>query len=97
MSGGSLDYVYQRVDDAADAIGRRADTPLQHAFAVHLKKVATALHELEWVWSCDTSPGDEIDAIKAVVDKEQVLSVAIARADEARRQLVEVIKMAKTP
>ena len=33
MSGGSLDYVYGRLNDAVREIKRRATTPLQKAFA----------------------------------------------------------------
>ena len=36
MSGGSLDYVCYKVDDAIDTIEKRATTVLQKAFAKHL-------------------------------------------------------------
>ena len=82
MSGGSLDYVYRFVRDAADSI--RADCcrvpddvdghPMDPnrkrrllAFASHLELVASALHDVEWVMSGDTSPGDELAAIDAAL------------------------------
>ena len=42
MSGGSLDYAYEKVNDAADAVRRRAETSLHRAFAKHLDRVSAA-------------------------------------------------------
>lgn len=75
MSGGSLDYVYQKVMDAADEIDVRKDiTVLQKQFATHLRLVAIALHDLEWVYSDDYSPGDEVPAITRVLLRDSVQS-----------------------
>lgn len=70
MSGGSLDYVYYKVEEAASEVSRRAETPLQKAFAKHLESVAKALHDLEWMWSGDTSEGSEVKAIKECLGKQ---------------------------
>ena len=43
------------------------DTPLRRAFSHHLVKVAAALKAIEWVDSGDWVPGDEDDAILAVL------------------------------
>lgn len=59
MSGGSLDYVYIRVAEAADTVERRATTPLHRAFSAHLRQVAEALREMEWVLSGDSAEGSE--------------------------------------
>ena len=67
MSGGSLDYVYRNVADAAKNILERSQNPLHRAFAKHLIKVSKALHDLEWVYSGDCSEPDEEDAICAVL------------------------------
>ena len=66
MSGGSLDYVYRKVADAAQTILSRPRNPLHLAFARHLIKVSKALHDLEWVYSGDYSEPDEEEAIRAV-------------------------------
>lgn len=95
MSGGSLEYIYNRVGDAAESISNRSDSPLHRAFAVHLHKVATALHELEWVFSFDKSPGDEDAAIRACLPADAELRQAIADAEKARDELVRVIEDAK--
>ena len=80
MSGGSLDYVCYKLDDAIEVIERRATTVLQTAFAVHLKDVSKALHDLEWVFSGDYSDGDEVEALRKVVNKEMELDAATKQA-----------------
>jgi len=65
MSGGSLDYVYSKVEDAARAV--RGLSPLHRAFAEHLMLVAKALHDCEWVISCDYGTGDDEAAIRKVI------------------------------
>lgn len=67
MSGGSLDYFYFRVQEIADEIRQRAETPLQLAFVKHLEDVATALHDIEWVFSGDYGEGREEEAINKVL------------------------------
>lgn len=80
MSGGSLDYVSCKVEDAADTIDGRSrydrDTPaerrvlrVRRAFARHLRLVAKALHEVEWSMSGDTGFGDDIPSIEAAMGK----------------------------
>jgi hypothetical protein len=91
MSGGSLDYACHRVRDMADAVEAQATTPLHRAFADHLRKVETALHDLEWVWSGDTMPGDETAALRAVVSPGAVLSRALSDAVKARDELTAAI------
>ena len=83
MSGGSLDYVYGKVDDAAEIIMERASTPLQRAFASHLKRTARALKSLEWVYSSDKSPGAEEADIRAVVSPAEILASAAVGLREA--------------
>lgn len=91
MSGGSLDYVFYKLDDAIEVIERRATTVLQTAFAVHLKDVSKALHDLEWVFSGDYSDGDEVEAIRKVVNKEMELDAATKQAEIALLQLKNVL------
>jgi len=87
MSGGSLDYVYIRVEDAAMQVASRAQNNLHRAFAMHLHKVAKALHDLEWMLSCDTSEGSEIAAIRAVLPDGAEIECATQRAREALADL----------
>ena len=80
MSGGSLDYVCYKLDDAIEVIERRATTVLQKAFAAHLKDVSKALHDLEWVFSGDYGDGDDVEALRDVLQKE-VLRLKYPDAD----------------
>lgn len=70
MSGGSYDYAYRYVDDFADKLERVAATKLHLDFVKHVRKVAKAMHDIEWVESCDYGEGDDIEAIKAVLKGE---------------------------
>jgi len=87
MSGGSLNYAYSRVEDTANEVAMRAETNLHKAFAVHLRKVAKALHDLEWVLSSDYARGDEIESIRAVVSPAQEVETA---KEEARKLIEEL-------
>lgn len=68
MSGGSLDYVFRKVEDAADSITHSSgcQSPRHKAFAKHLRLVARALKDVEWVLSGDSSTGDDHAAIDAI-------------------------------
>jgi len=91
MSGGSLDYVCYKLDDAIEVIERRATTVLQKAFAKHLKDVAKALHDLEWVYSGDYSEGQEVESLRKVINKEMELKAATEQAEFALKQLKDVL------
>lgn len=84
MSGGSMNYLYSKLEYEAEF---RKDTPERKAFAKHLKLVAKALHDIEWVDSGDYGPGDDTDAIRACLRSDAVLEAAIETAHEARKAL----------
>ena len=67
MSGGSMNYLYSKLLHCADF---PINTPEREAFANHLKLVAQALHDIEWVDSGDYGPGDENAAIRACLHPE---------------------------
>lgn len=90
MSGGSLDYAYSRVESAVSEIAQRA-TCLEHkAFAKHLFLVARALHDVEWVFSCDFGPGDDLPAIRKVLGGNHASVTRQVAIDEVRRILAEL-------
>lgn len=64
MSGGSYDYAYGRVEDMADSLALK-NNPRRESFKKLLKLVSQAMHDIEWVDSCDYSPGNENEAIDA--------------------------------
>ena len=94
MSGGSLDYACWKIEAIANSIKERAETPLHRAFAKHLMLCATAAHDLEWMFSGDTSSGAEIPAIRAVLPKGAVLRSLIGEARTAKLELEEEIARA---
>lgn len=96
MSGGSLDYVYSRVDEVADAVLERSNTtPLQQAFGAHLKKVARALHDLEWVWSGDYGQGDDEESILKVLGDNATRDQLDILRDEANVLISQLTKLTK--
>jgi hypothetical protein len=91
MSGGSMNYLYEKLEGASFSL----DTPERRAFCDHLKLVAKALHDIEWVDSCDYGPGDDTEAIRACLAPGAVLATEIKRAEEAAESLRQVIERAK--
>ena len=89
MSGGSMDYLYLKVENVEFS----TNTPLRRAFMAHLKLVAKALHEIEWVDSGDG--GDEDSAIRACLNKRAPLQAAIDAAREAMDSLSSEIDKAE--
>lgn len=76
MSGGSHNYAYSHAQDFAESLEADAQKledpntdPLRIAFAAHLRLVAKAMHDIEWVDSFDKAKGDEHAAIRAVLEK----------------------------
>jgi hypothetical protein len=84
MSGGSMNYLYSKLEYDANF---KQDTPERRAFAKHLKLVAKALHDIEWVDSGDYGPGDDIEAIRACLRTGATLEAAIEAAHEAHKTL----------
>lgn len=67
MSGGKYDYIQFRMEDVAESLMDKSNTPLQRAFGKHLKLVADALHKIDYVKSGDCSEGDEVEDIAKVL------------------------------
>jgi len=87
MSGGELEYIYFKLYETARHAKQLATTPLQRAFVEHLFKVAAALKAVEWLWSGDTGPGDEVPALLAVISKEAVLEQVTREAQAAKKEI----------
>lgn len=97
MSGGSYEYAYRRVEDMAGEIRDRNPSALRRAFAAHLDLVAKAMHDVEWVDSCDYGKGAEEAAIRAVLGTATEALVLSEIRDEARRIMDELAKWTVTP
>ena len=91
MSGGSMDYIYSRLEmDATFS----EHTPERRAFAKHLQLVVKALHDIEWVDSSDYGPGGESEAIQACLREGAALEAAIEDAHAAEKTLREELENA---
>lgn len=93
MSGGSLDYAYFKVEDAASQLRKISNNPLHRAFAVHLEKVAKALHDVEWVLSSDYSEGREEEAIKEVLGDNVDLKILEVLSEDVKNLAEEIKKL----
>lgn len=89
-----MDYLCYKVEEAAGDIARSSD-PLRKAFGAHLKKVAKALHDIEWVDSSDYGDGDEREAIEAVIGKHAELEQLLRDAKDIRDRLEKALEAAK--
>lgn len=97
MSGGSWDYLYNKVEDAAD---RLDGSTCEHrrAFGKLVAKVADALHAIEWVDSCDYAPNDEIEPIKKALGENAetlILAEVIKEAEDVKLRLDNAIYRTK--
>lgn len=66
MSGGSYDYLCHKVEEMADSLEKVNSDPRRTSFQKLLILVAKAMHDIEWVDSCDYGPGDDHASIDAV-------------------------------
>lgn len=95
MSGGSYDYAFRAVRDMAETLESRTANPLRLAFARHLHLVSQAMHDIEWVDSCDYGKGQEDAAIRAVIAPDAEVNAALELAETARRKLDDAIHHAR--
>jgi hypothetical protein len=80
MSGGSYEYICYKIEEIE--LSGKDKSPRRAAFQRLLKKVAEAMHDIEWVDSYDKSPGDENEAIdecfKLIGDDPIIIGKALA-------------------
>lgn len=89
MSGGSYDYAFRWVDDMAERLSRKDQTPLRRAFAAHLKLVAKAMHNIEWVDSGDYGEGEDLAAMQAAMGDSAQAELAVT-VNDARDVLAQL-------
>lgn len=91
MSGGSMDYLYLKIENDASFT---LNTPERKAFKKHLALVQKALRDIEWVDSCDKGKGDETESIRACLGDGAVLSQTIDDAHDAMKNLRDELERA---
>ena len=96
MSGGSYNYVFYKIAEAAETMIARSDNrPERRALAKHLTKLADLMHTVEWAASGDFGRDDDLAPIREFLGEPAILASVIADANEAKRQLEEVIARAQ--
>ena len=94
MSGGEYDYICHKIQDVK--LHRQDENPRRAAFQRLLHLVADAMHDIEWVDSCDMSPGDENEAIDrcfAFLQQDPTVIVKAAAYDALKERLTEYLKL----
>ena len=95
MSGGKLNYLSARIEDAIHNIP--GDTIERIAFKEHMKKVSKALQCIEWNLSGDGSPrGSESELIRDCLESTAMLLEIIRLARDLSETLKQEIKIAET-
>lgn len=87
MSGGSMDYLYARVEDARF----HTYSPERKAFRKHIFLVAKALKSIEWNDSGD-GDDDEVQNIMACISKTDVLKAVLEDARRVQWELNKVLQ-----
>lgn len=96
MSGGSWDYVYHHIQEAVDGLLHQSD-PLRVALGRKLEPFVKALHDIEWVDSCDYGKGQECEAIMAALGtdaKALILNEVVQKARAIKVELDDAIHAA---
>ena len=89
MSGGSMDYFYSHLIDAANKF--RLDTTYRIAIRSHMLKLAKVLKAIEWNDSGDGDDREE-ELINECLAPKEVLATTLS---EAKRVLEELVKEVK--
>jgi len=97
MSGGSWDYLYQKMNEASASL-KASTMPERRAFGELMGRCAKAMHDIEWVDSCDKSEGDEIASIRAALEpvaSASILAEAVKDGERIAKRLSELLEEAK--
>lgn len=93
MSGGSYDYVCFKISEIE--LRKCLTDPRRAAFQKLLKLVGEAMHDIEWVDSCDYGEGDDHAAIDAcfafLTSNPEIIKKAHAY-DELKGMIKEFLK-----
>ena len=95
MSGGSYDYLCYKMEDAASTLCQKGQPAYRKAFGELMRKCAKAMHDIEWVDSCDMGPGDDEKAIMECIEFSDVFKFTIEDAIEAKEELEKMIEKSR--
>lgn len=95
MSGGSYDYLCYKIEDAAESLHRTESDSRRSSFQKLLRLISKAMHDIEWVDSCDYGNGDDYASIDAVFEFLGTNPELIKKAhsyDALKEKLLEYLK-----
>ncbi len=92
MSGGSYDYLCYKMEDAARRLMKKHQPNYRRAFGEMMLNCSKAMHDVEWVDSCDSSEGDDEEAIMQCLLKQDVLQYTLEEAKRISKELDIIIK-----
>lgn len=93
MSGGSWNYLYSNIEDAAHRL-MCDENPLRRALGKKLHPFAKALHDIEWTDSSDYGPDQDVESIKLALGehwREITLESALQQIDEIKTGLIKTL------
>ena len=96
MSGGSMDYLCYKVQDAARYL-KSCKQHRRRAFGNLLELVAKALHDIEWHDSGDSGEDKENESIMKCISHSDVLGASVKTAKEAVKELQDLIERCENP
>lgn len=89
MSGGSMEYLYRKVEDASFY----ESTPQRKALRRHLNDLAKVLRCVEWNDSGDGCSNED-EKIEALLGHSAVIAEAVKEAERAAKQLQDALDRA---
>ncbi len=92
MSGGSYDYICYKMEDAAKQLLIKEQPNYRRAFGQLMMCCAKAMHDVEWVDSCDMGRGDDQESIMQCILKQDVLAFTIEEAKSTIKELQILIE-----
>ena len=99
MSGGSYDYICYKIKELKSEIRGQESNPRRKAFAELMELVGNAMHDIEWVDSCDYGVGDEnesIDKVFSYLSNDPETIIKARSYDEMSKMIQDFLKLNKT-
>lgn len=93
MSGGSWDYLYSKIEEAAVRLCSKEQPSYRRSFGEHMKKISKAMHAIEWADSYDSSEEYAKKAIMEIISPRDCLNVSIAEAIKISDELIELLEL----
>ncbi len=95
MSGGSYDYLGDKMEHAARKLLSKDQCAYRRAFGDLMRRCALAMRDVEWVDSDDYGIGDDEESIMECIRFSDILAISAEEAERCRDELDRLIKLAR--